>query len=108
MKRESRAPLIVASIALVVMLLLYVGSYLVLVTPKGYWLSAPRPDGLHGFPVHYWWIDPRAGVVFWPLEQIDRRVRPDAWPPTDPLRPFPSFAIPGIGPQNGSSPLDTY
>ncbi len=88
MKRDSRAPLIIG-IVLLLLPVLYLGSYLVLVTPKGYWLSVPRADGLHGFPVHYWRIDPRAGVVFWPLEQIDRKLRPEAWPPTDPARPFP-------------------
>ena len=83
MTRESRAPLIVA-ILLLLLPVLYVGSYLALVTPQGWdrWVSAgfvnstPVGKWVHtnyrlnaGWPVYF----------FWPLEQIDRKVRPGAW-----------------------------
>lgn len=65
MKLESRAPLILAA-ALPLLLLLYVGSYLALVRPR------PDGDDYHPNTNTLRW-------VFWPLEQIDRKVRPNEW-----------------------------
>ncbi|WP_254509811.1 hypothetical protein [Anatilimnocola floriformis] len=84
MKRESRAPLIVA-IVLLVLPVLYVGSYLALVVPGGFSPVTPikgskkiafqNPCEIAHFRcgVH------RAALFFWPLEQIDRKLRPGAW-----------------------------
>ncbi len=68
----NRAPLIVA-IVLLLLPVLYVGSYLALVTPgpRFGWGSAVYPiyRVADGFCIRF----------FWPLEQIDRTVRPGAW-----------------------------
>lgn len=87
---QSRAPLIVA-IVLLVLPMLYVGSYLALVNPEfGYpgRTTVPGSGPCEAVPFeakHYdsgyrnggeW-----AWVVFWPLEQIDRLIRPNSWPP---------------------------
>ncbi|QDU31378.1 hypothetical protein ETAA8_65350 [Anatilimnocola aggregata] len=72
----NRAPLIVAIVLLVLPPLLYVGSYLALVKPQGdiVWRKS-RP-----FYCHY-----RVGServvpnLFWPLEQLDRKLRPTEW-----------------------------
>ena len=90
MKRESRAPLIVA-IVLLLLPVLYVGSYLALVLPGNIvvdpggsiHLTLLDTNGL-GVPVfgrreNYRFADSLCSVLFWPLEQIDRKVRPAAW-----------------------------
>ena len=77
----NRAPLI-AAFVLLLLPVLYVGSYLALVVPEGRvaWISSPTGFS-YKVPVisHY-----RAGYVwpqriFWPLEQSDRKLRPEAW-----------------------------
>jgi hypothetical protein len=71
MKRESHSPLIVA-IVLSLLPVLYVGSYLALV----------KPGGMHlpGFVfTHYRYGHRISERAFWPLEQIDRKVRPSVW-----------------------------
>jgi hypothetical protein len=65
----NRAPLILA-ITLLLLPVLYVGSYLALVRPG---LPNPRTGSNYrygGFVASYF---------YWPLEQIDRGVRPDTW-----------------------------
>jgi hypothetical protein len=89
-KPQSRTPLIVA-IVLLLLPVLYVGSYLALVSP-----SEARADEVtysntgehysHGYRNGGNW----AWRLFWPLEQIDRKVRPGAWEVT-PLEPPFSF-----------------
>ena len=78
----NRTPLILA-IVLLLLQVLYVGSYLALVEPKGRLVLKRTLIGnarfLNGRVEHY-----RAGgewspVVFWPLEQIDQKLRPRAW-----------------------------
>jgi hypothetical protein len=76
---SNRAPLLTA-IILLLLPVLYVGSYCALVKP---WNTGFDP---YRFPVdqnevHYRWGGRWAGVAFWPLEQIDRKFRPDAWDP---------------------------
>lgn len=75
MSTRSTTPLIAAAILLLP--ILYVGSYLVLVK------QGPRVPGAFSGIVPYRgcyrcqteWAD----RVFWPLEQIDRKLRPVAW-----------------------------
>jgi len=74
-KRSSAAPLIVA-IVLLLLPVLYVGSYLALVDPRGFYIP---PSGLAVEFTHYRFGGDLADVFFWPLEQIDRRLRPVAW-----------------------------
>lgn len=77
MKRESRAPFIVAlAIVLLLLPILYVGSYMMLVSPE--------PDLFVFYPggwyrISGYRIQSRITVVYWPVEQIDRRIRPDVW-----------------------------
>lgn len=64
-------------VALVVLLppVLYVGSYLALLKPpaRTYQDVFDRRNSLYHVGGDW------ARVVFWPLEQIDRKVRPGAW-----------------------------
>jgi hypothetical protein len=74
---QSRAPLIIAMV-LLLLPVLYVGSYLALVLPPPS-ISTPYNEILARR-----WSNYRAGgrfaeIVFWPLEQIDRKLRPGAW-----------------------------
>ncbi len=72
---QSRAPLIIA-IVLLLLPVLYLGSYLALVQPLGAFVDAPRG----GYYVsHYRISGTSPAKFFWPLEWIDRRVRPDSW-----------------------------
>ncbi len=74
--RKNFAPFIVALAILVVPPVLYVGSYLALVTPGGVRIQEPA-----GYVrVTSYRIDNRLlGQAFWPLEKIDRKVRPGEW-----------------------------
>lgn len=75
---RSPAPLIAA--LLLLLPLLYVGSYLALVTPPQSSMTAWRRAS---WSVPNYRIGGRAGdvleTVFYPLQRIDRRLRPAAW-----------------------------
>jgi hypothetical protein len=80
---QSRAPLIIA-IVLLLLPVLYVGSYFAMVVPGGrYVLREPdKNEFVFGHlqqKVHYRVAHEVAARIFWPLEQIDRKVRPGAW-----------------------------
>jgi hypothetical protein len=72
-------PLIVA-IALLLPVA-YVGSYFALVIPRGRVIS--YNDGRWNIPVilHYRALPAQAAVLYWPLERIDRKLRPKTWEP---------------------------
>jgi hypothetical protein len=84
----NRAPLITA-IVLLLLPALYVGSYLALVVPKGatYEFVPMDPKLLVGVSevgftlrkIHYRTGSGLAERLYWPLEQIDRKLRPGAW-----------------------------
>ena len=77
---RSFAPIIAA--VLLLLPVLYVGSYLALVVPGGqvvFTVSPAKMKTLRGNFVHYRTCSKLSERVFWPLEQIDRRVRPEAW-----------------------------
>ena len=79
----NRAPLIL-TIVLLLLPVLYVGSYLALVVPGGINVVVEEADTELGlFPVidiqHYRAADQMAKFVFWPLERIDRSIRQGAW-----------------------------
>jgi hypothetical protein len=74
-KRSGTAPLVLAVLLLLLLPVLYVGSYLALVLPDA--ALAWSPEGYHY--EHYRVADPIARIVYWPLECVDRRVRPNAW-----------------------------
>lgn len=74
--RPSAAAPILAVLA--ILLLLYVGSYLLLVWPDRlrYALLDSRWEV---FPTYRYGTQSWAAVLYWPLEQIDRQVRPEEW-----------------------------
>ncbi|WP_254513273.1 hypothetical protein [Anatilimnocola floriformis] len=73
MKRESYSPLIVA-IALLLLPIVYVGSYLTLVVPSAF-VTLTRSANRGNYRV----ASAVCSRIFWPLEKIDRKVRPQAW-----------------------------
>ena len=91
---SSRTPLVIA-IVLLILPLLYVGSYLVLVNPGPPWHYDFDAKTML-FPTRY-----RCGVkcaecVFWPLEQIDRKSRPAEWDGSSHLTPAQRAQIKAI------------
>jgi hypothetical protein len=88
-KRCNVAPHHLLVAILLLLPVLYVGSYLALVSPDGYGFSAdgsylgnsrkchlePYSTQLYRFGGGY------ADVFFWPLEQIDRKLRRQVWEP---------------------------
>ena len=76
MKRDSRVPLIVA-IVLLLLPVLYVGSYFALVVPSGMTLNPFSPKSIE--VVHYRFCAHASALLFFPLELIDRKMRPGAW-----------------------------
>jgi len=70
--RRSSLPLLVAGLALLLPLALYIGSYFALVAPAG-------SGYLNGQTLHYRFAPTLAQRFYWPLEQIDRQARPNAW-----------------------------
>jgi hypothetical protein len=99
----NRAPLITA-IVLLLLPVLYVGSYLALVIPRGTFVASPSGSTFTDFAdgrgtrsadfVYFRWGSRVAQRFFWPLEQIDRKVRPGAWEPTHHWEPVGGGAGP--------------
>jgi len=73
--RKHAAPIIAAVLLLFPML--YAGSYLALVWPDKERLD--MADSRGGVPTYRYGTETWAWRVYWPLEQIDRHVRPAAW-----------------------------
>ena len=61
-------------VAILLLLMLYVGSYLALVVPEGIVLK-----GGESRITHYRSGDRTATAIFWPIEQVDRKVRWSDW-----------------------------
>ena len=79
MKRDSCTPLIIA-IVLFLLPVLYVGSYCALVEPEGvYHVCMSGKDTARSLVGHYRLYSPITDKVFWPLEQFDRKLRPQTW-----------------------------
>jgi hypothetical protein len=76
MKKQA-APIIAA--LLLLLPLLYVGSYLLLVWPDGERFD--MADSRSDFATYRHGAEAWAGRLYWPLEQMDRRVRPKKWAP---------------------------
>jgi hypothetical protein len=92
-KLNSSAPIIIA-IAILQGPLFYVGSYFALGRPEdSKWEIAARKDvgvNYHGYHNGGNW----AWRMYWPLEQIDRRVRLEAWKEEPYLDEFRSGGVP--------------
>jgi hypothetical protein len=83
--KKHAAPLIAA--ILLLLPVLYVGSFYLLIKPQGFWMFPdPLPTGEQPRAYYgYYRIGERwASQIFWPLEKIDRRLR------TYQPRPVPS------------------
>ena len=80
--KNHAAPIIAALFLLLPML--YVGSYFAVVIPEATPMERIyfKPDGGMIFAIgidHYRWGRDRAAWFYWPLEQIDRQLRPKLW-----------------------------
>ncbi len=75
---KKHAPPIVA-IVLLLLPVLYVGSYLALVWPDAERFN--RADSRSDFPTYRYETESWACRLYWPLERIDRKLRPGAWQP---------------------------
>lgn len=73
----NRAPLITA-IVLLLLPVLYVGSCFALVVPAGL-IAQPNSSIPYVHPTNYRVSGRCPRTVFWPLEQVDRKVRPQQW-----------------------------
>ena len=71
---NSRGPL-VAAICILLLPLLYVATYFANVKPGVLLLKA------NSYPYHYG--GPWAAQMYWPVEIVDRRLRPETWDPED-------------------------
>lgn len=76
---KTKTPLLIAAV-LLALPLLYVVSYLVLVTPPGPTTAKSSLARLFGPPPSYRIEGKWPGKVFWPIERLDRKLRPKAWP----------------------------
>lgn len=65
--------------AAVLLLSIYVGSYLALVLPNGNFHSVRSGGGVMLVIEHYRYGGRLAETAFAPLERIDRKVRPNEW-----------------------------
>ena len=82
-KQRTNAPIVFLAV-LLFLLLFYVGSYLALVQPRGVTVQRPWQEEsgemtIGNWYYHYQYGEQLAEGFFWPLEQIDRRVRPEEW-----------------------------
>ncbi|WP_254513350.1 hypothetical protein [Anatilimnocola floriformis] len=77
MRRESRTPLILA-VVLLILLALYVGSYLALVVPPRALIQRRGSRHMHREQAkyHYKHQEPLAKWIFWPVERLDEQLRP--------------------------------
>jgi hypothetical protein len=82
--KKHAAPIIAA--ILLLLPVLYLGSYLALVVPKGITVFPPREGELQGGSTsrigHTYYYRFKIGWgerVFWPLQQLHRTIRPDDW-----------------------------
>jgi hypothetical protein len=76
---QSRAPLI-ASIVLLVLPVLYAGSYLALIRPEPAVTATSMMSGQRETRVSNYKIGGgRLDWFFWPIEETDRQIRPGVW-----------------------------
>jgi hypothetical protein len=75
--KKHAAPIIAA--LLLFLSVIYLGSYCALVKPfhRSKWLGGNGTLQIEY--VHYRWGGQVSAKVYWPLEQIDRKVRPEVW-----------------------------
>jgi hypothetical protein len=78
-KPRSTAPIVAA--ILLILPVLYVGSYLAMVKPEGHMAFDEREiiSETNFRWEHYRYGDSVTSWLYWPLEQIDRKLRPSSW-----------------------------
>lgn len=78
-RTKNVSALLIAALALLMML--YCGSYFALVQPFSRVVSNPlaMDAGTMLAAEHYRIPGPYCAQLYWPLEQIDRRLRPEFW-----------------------------
>jgi hypothetical protein len=74
--KRHAAPIIAA--ILLLLPVLYVGSYFAQVMP---WGTIDPPNSRGEYIKRHYRYSQRLALLYWPLEQIDRKVRPGAWEP---------------------------
>jgi hypothetical protein len=79
--RRSVTPIIAA--VLLLLPVLYVGSYLALVVPRGKAVWEQNRVACSPYLIYYRVDIAILDRLLWPLEQIDRKVRPGAWEHVD-------------------------
>lgn len=67
-----------AVIVLLILPVAYVGSYFAIVVP-GALIAQPTRYTPYVHPTNYRVGDEWSRAIFWPLEQLDRKLRPQAW-----------------------------
>jgi hypothetical protein len=75
---QKRTGLAWLTVALLLLPALYVGSYWALVRPLAVLIPVPGDPGNYDVR-HYARGGAVAETLYWPLEQVDRRLRPAAW-----------------------------
>lgn len=76
--KKHAAPILAA--VLLLLPVLYVGSYLALVDPRGVIIPDPSdPYNYNGWIKNYRVGNSLCKQIYWPLEQIDRKLRPGSW-----------------------------
>jgi hypothetical protein len=82
--KQRATPILAAVAILLLLVLLYVGSYLAIVKPNGRVVQSMYRESDGELVLGNWYYQYRFGQdwaaqFYWPLEQIDRRVRPGVW-----------------------------
>lgn len=72
-RKSAVIPLFVAF--LLILPLIYLGTYFANVIPGGVWRNPWSAEGMQYYRVG----GRRAEFVYWPLERIDRQLRPSVW-----------------------------
>ena len=78
MDDDRKSPLWVVVVMLVLVPILYVGSYLAIVLLSAILVPVTGQRGSYDIR-HYRLGGDYAEAIYWPLEQLDRRVRPHSW-----------------------------
>ena len=84
MNQNPHRPPLVVAIVLLVLPVLYVGSYLALVVPEGWLRVHNELSGVSSLE-RYRLGGSAVRTFYTPLEQIDRAIRPEAWKKWDPI-----------------------
>jgi len=71
-----RSPAPIVAIVLLLLPVLYMGSYLALVEPPSHFRGGSHRMRMYGKQYHYRCFNATSQQVFWPLQRIDEQLRP--------------------------------